>query len=662
MQYKTELFTLAFHFSYQKQNVWLPVPEEAVHQDGFLWRDGDAVYCGKWQDTPDGLQYSLSFDAPYQTQLRFAVELLGEQALFHVIPCNVYGDNHAAEAKPGEFPLLTEQHPEVAMCSPRWEFRADRAAMPLSALCCARGAAALCIDPYSPAVKPAAEEADETGQPYLRNGVFAALPNIFGVSLGYTNDPVTFLNRSTPQPSTRGTAHSASASGTLRTAAGNRTALHEVIRAEYKVRHTRAKHRHNCTQAVRGLLETFTHLNYDAQAAEYTNRHCRPPQDTALKPWRAVKEIGWTGGAVLAYPLALSRQVLGVQADALLRGALSGEALFDRIVSCYNEKSGLLNDLTSPIDSSESRVNGWWTGYGLVRDCHCAYNVGSALHYLTKLMWRLHSGGKRYPDAWLDCARKVLSTVVDLQAENGGFGYTYALTERRVLDSSGFAGCWFVPALVYLARLTNEDRWRQAADKALRYYYGFVRQLNCYGTPMDTWKSVDEEGNLAFIRGSRLLHEDTGAPEYLQMLKDGAGYEFLWRYGYKTRPAYCPLNDGWNACGGSVTSVSNPHIHPMGVIVDSDLRYLGRVSKDSYYTDRAEDSTAWMLQTLELYPEKTGYGQYGVLSERWCPSDGLTIERYSDGNAYSSWFSFNLWAGACVMEAACEHALEMNGI
>lgn len=42
------------------------------------------------------------------------------------------------------------------------------------------------------------------------------------------------------------------------------------------------------------------------------------------------------------------------------------------------------------------------------------------------------------------------------------------------------------------------------------------------------------------------------------------------------------------------------------------------------------------------------------MSERWCPSDGLTEERYSDGRGYSSWFSYNLWAAANVMEAVAE--------
>ena len=440
---------------------------------------------------------------------------------------------------------------------------------------------------------------------------------------------------------------------------GPRTELHEIIRQEYARHQDRAVPRNTLRQAVQGMLDTFAYQNFDAAAGEYTNRCCRPPRETEMRPWRLVTEIGWTGGGVLAYPLVLCRDALGADAEAPLAAAMSGEQLFDRIADAYNENSGLLNDLMAP-NAAGSRVNGWWTGYGLVKDCHCAYTVGSAVHYLTKTMDYLHQNGKPCPAKWMDAAQKVLHTVMDLQRADGAFGYTYSTQERKVLDWSGFAGCWFAPALVYLYRLTGEERCLHSAEKALDYYHTFVKDLNCYGTPMDTWKAVDEEGNLAFMRGSRLLYEQTGKAEFLQYMKDSAGYEFLWRYGYKTYPEHTPLNQGWSACGGAVTSVSNPHIHPMGVIIDTDLRYLARVTGDGYYASRAADSAAWMLQCLELYPAATGYGRYGILSERWCPSDGLDVERFSDGRPFSSWFSHNLWASACVLEAACELLLEIE--
>lgn len=174
---------------------------------------------------------------------------------------------------------------------------------------------------------------------------------------------------------------------------------------------------------------------------------------------------------------------------------------------------------------------------------------------------------------------------------------------------------------------------------------------------MDTWKAVDEEGNLAFVRGTRLLHELTGERQYLEDLEAGVGFEYLWRYAYPARPENPPIKEGWNSCGGSVTSISNPHIHPMGVLIDDDLRYLAEATGDVYHRERAEDGLAWLMQCLELYPEKAGYGRYGMVSERFCPSDGLVTERYSDGRPYSSWFTFNLWATGNVMEAIMDNII-----
>ena len=60
-----------------------------------------------------------------------------------------------------------------------------------------------------------------------------------------------------------------------------------------------------------------------------------------------------------------------------------------------------------------------------------------------------------------------------------------------------------------------------------------------------------------------------------QMLEAGAHYEYLWRYGFRARPQCRPLKgSNWNSCGGSITSVSNPHTHPMSVVATGDLDYL----------------------------------------------------------------------------------------
>jgi hypothetical protein len=247
----------------------------------------------------------------------------------------------------------------------------------------------------------------------------------------------------------------------------------------------------------------------------------------------------------------------------------------------------------------------------------------------------------------------VLNTAIDLQRHDGAFGYVFSHSEKRVVDFDGFAGCWFAAALPLAWRLTGENRYRESAERALRHYWTFVRELTCWGSPMDTFKSVDSEGNLAFIRAARLMHEFTGENIYLDMLTDAAHYEYLWRYGFRTRPQAPPLKGSqWNSCGGTITSVSNPHIHPMGVVATDDLEYLAAKTGDDYHNARGDDGIAWLMNTMELYPDVVGYGRYGVLSERTCPSDGLLVERYYDtGAPASTWWSYNAWAAGSAMEA-----------
>ena len=70
---------------------------------------------------------------------------------------------------------------------------------------------------------------------------------------------------------------------------------------------------------------------------------------------------------------------------------------------------------------------------------------------------------------------------------------------------------------------------------------------------------------------------------------------------------------------------------------------------------------AWLMNTMELYPEVMAYGRYGVLSERTCPSDGLLVERYADGAPASTWWSYNAWAAGSAMEAIAERILRRKG-
>jgi hypothetical protein len=598
----------------------------------------------------NSLPYAVSFTSDFDTRLRLRLELPGEKDYFHLIPANIYGDNNVKMAKTDEYPILTEEYGDSPFCSPYWEFRADRAPQPVSMLCCRKGAAGISIDPYSPL---------DGG--HLRNGVFSALPDSFGVTLGYANTPYTYINKRELDKPRCDLSRGAKARGCIYAFSGNgRRDAHRIIREVYSAYHQEPEYKKSFAEAAKALTDTFINLNWSELVCNYCNLRCKIPEDNQLKPWRQLPEIGWTAGGVIGYPFALSEYVLGL-GEGYFGDRKDAAKIFDEICGCYNGRSGMFNDVTVPnwrVGHEPSPVNGWWSDFGLAKDCHCAYTNGSAVAYMLRTLRFLKKYRGTTNEKWLEAALKVLDTVLALQRGDGVYGYTFSTAEKKVLDWNGFAGCWFAEGMAYAYEFTGEEKYLASARRALEYYHGFVKDLFCWGTPMDTWKSVDEEGNLAFIRSSRVMHEITHDDTYLAMLKDGAEYEYLWKYCFNVIQDRPPLKDSpFCSCGGSVTSVSNPHIHTMGALVYSDLVYLADITGDSYHRSRAADTIGYIMNTMELYPDWTGYGRYGVLTERFCASDGLNVERYGDGTPASMWFSYNGWAAAAALEAVCERLL-----
>ncbi len=620
----------------------------------------------------DDWNYKLTFTSPTPTRIKLALTLLEAPAgdSFHVIPGFIFGDNNLAKSEPGHYPNLTTAHPGNVSCSPYWETRADRASHPVSILCTQDLIIAASIDPYSDGA-PVGAQVPET---FIRNGLFSEIPGACGVTLGYGNLPSTFLNKDDWGAPTFHASTHATVSGSLffrPTTQGGRLGVHDIIQAVYThYRQTPASpvtHEAGITALVDAMVNINWHdaTGHNAQgsfagistpfhgatliAEHFTNMRCMDPEKKVLTAWRMVAEIGWSGGAAVAYPMLIAGQKLHNQA-AIDRASF----VLDWVAKSYNPASGLLWDLCEK--NQAPRVNGWWAGY-LVKDVHSAYTIGNGAYYLLKAYrFAKNNMGQDHPQ-WLATALKALDTIISLQLDTGSYGFTYRADRPEVADKEGFAGAWFIPCLALATQLTGDQKYLASAKRAAAFYDQFVSKLQCWGTPMDTWKSPEQEGVLGFIRGARLLHQLTRDETYLAMLDRGAKYEYLWRYGFKARPQAKPLaGSHFNTCGGSITSVSNPHVHPMGLNIASELAYLARHSGNAYHAQRHDDGNNFALNIISLYPEVSGYGSLGVLTERFCPSDGLLIETYPDGTPSSLWFSYNAWAATAAMEGLTETA------
>ena len=159
---------------------------------------------------------------------------------------------------------------------------------------------------------------------------------------------------------------------------------------------------------------------------------------------------------------------------------------------------------------------------------------------------------------------------------------------------------------------------------------------------------------LSYIRAVRMLHELTGKEKYLDHLRDALCYEYSFKLCYNTPVQVPPLSAlHWSSCGGSITSVANPHIHPMSSTVIDEMLYYLRFRTDSYIRSRLEDTALWSLQTFNTHDGEYGYGRTGWMSERFCHCEGLLVEKYPDGSPASTWFALMPWACGSILEGIC---------
>jgi hypothetical protein len=283
---------------------------------------------------------------------------------------------------------------------------------------------------------------------------------------------------------------------------------------------------------------------------------------------------------------------------------------------------------------------------------HAAYLVGQAVYLILKAcMFEERLSGKKHGD-WLEYARKVLFVTERSRNRDGEYPYIFSETTGAGLCYDSLSGAWCMAAAsLYCALSGDTARLAELLNSEQYYYCTFVSRMECYGGPLDIDKQTDSEGVLAYIRAVRWLHEITREPDLLNHLRDALEYEFTFKFCYNSPIKVPPLcKVGWPSCGGSITSVCNPHIHPMSSSVIDELLYYVSQTDDDYIRNRLEDTVLWSCQVSNTRDGEYDYGKTGWMSERFCHSEGLLTETYPDGSPASTWFALMPWACGCILE------------
>lgn len=582
------------------------------------------------------------------------------------MPGYMYGNNTADMPNHGrkEFPRIlpdATSRPE----SSYWMTRSDRLAEPMSLVYFDGRIYGIAAAPYLVKEDGAFEQfcgftcEIKSVREEEKGGFIASI----GYTLGYENAPWLFVQTATVrdrEPLTKENGFTLQAGEEKRVnlrlyeyTASSVLGIHDAIRDVYETFHESPRKLEGMTarKAAGMLAEAIRDYAWLPKEHMYTGFVYDRPEGFA---YNKIGSLTWTNGLSVACPMLLAGNRL--KDDKMRLQALS---FIEQVIEhSLNPSSGLLYEA---IEDGRWSTRGWWYS-GMHSGGHSAYLNGQAIYYILKAF----GSEKKYQNVvhedWITFVRPVVETLNRIK--NTDQEYPFSMSEKTGagLEYDSLGGAWCLAATALYSLLTGENAYLSGMLCSEQHYYdAFVKRVVCYGGPLDTDKAVDSEGILAYIRACRILHEITGDESLLDHLRDAIYYEVSFKLGYNTPIQVKPLSEiGWSSCGGSITSVANPHIHPMSSTIIDEMIYYCRNRKDPYIESRLQDTIYWGMQTFNTYDKEYGYGRAGWMSERFCFCQGLLTEKYPDQSPASTWFALMPWASASIIEGFVGDCLELE--
>ena len=398
-----------------------------------------------------------------------------------------------------------------------------------------------------------------------------------------------------------------------------------IIEGLYKIFHKKPKFRNPPYETIRDVAGALVN-------------------DGIVKPvglWRVIDnsdecDTGWTGGPMVS--TAVLKAGIKMEKEELIKDAIKS---IDTLCSeGLNDKSGFLYDTWK---KGEWTTEGWWVHWS--GGAHLAYTNGQAVYYILKAYEIMKSHGREPNPMWIEISKRVLESAEKTQRENGAFPVTFSSEDGSPVSWEGFAGCWFVPAMAILGRLTNNNNMIESAIKGEAYYYEWLKTYELWGSPIDASNAVDEEGNIALAIGEWELYKATEDKNYIEHLDHSLRYDFTWKWAYRSYTANPPLSRlDFDTTGGNGTSCCNIHLHQMGGLLAEPISYMAENSE--YYYSRYLDTIIFSIQSASRIDGEFGFGRKGWVTEQFYHTDAVQGALPYDGGL---WPRYLPWAAASVL-------------
>ncbi len=594
----------------------------------------------------------ITADAAFEGVIRVAVPVPMPRPRFF-LPGFIYGTNR------GEAPLVVDskcprlREQEDFPASPWWMTRGDRLSHPCALAWGDGRLTGLAASPYY--LRRGDEQVGWTpglaGALSQYAGFGCSLrPGELWYTLGYENAPWSFLESHDVKPRAPLGENCFALQKGERVAvrlhlfdapAADERGVHDALKWVYGAYHEPPRRASRPSEAMRAMA---TAIARDAWLPEQHSYSCFVFDKGDRFEYNPLPSITWTNGLSAAVPMLMAAHRLG---DETMR-AQALDCVGHIVAHALNPRSGL--PFVVEQDGAWSN-RGWWYDRQHTPG-HPAYLVGQSVYYiLTAYEWEARERGARHAD-WLAFAGRVVERVERGRNADGEYPYIFSEQTGAGLEYDSFGGAWCLAATALYCKITGERRRLPDFLRSEAWYHdAYVRRVECYGGPLDIDKNVDSEGVLAYIRAAKLLHEMTGDGALLDHMRDALYYEFTFKFCYNSPIRVPPLSTvGWSSCGGSITSVTNPHVHPMSSSVLGEMAYYLERREDAYIRGRMEDTLLWSCQCHNTFDGEFGYGRVGWMSERFCHSEGLLKQHWPDGTPASTWFALMPWACGSLLE------------
>lgn len=572
----------------------------------------------------------------------------------YFLPAFMYGRNRGEcpQNVPNEFPRLREEMKRPS--SPWWMVRSDRLSHPVAMVYDTGMLYGLCASPYFILEQGRKKQwkPDQNGEFYQYAGFTCSLERgTIGYTLGYENAPWMFIQ------SHKVKEREALSENCFELKPGevlefnmevfdfeaeSELDINSVIQKVYYQYYQKPRKGSDIRTAVEDLSMALYQDAWLPEEQNYSGQIFEKSDGTYH--YNKILSISWTNGLPAAVPVLMA--ALRLDNEPMRKQAIS--CIENIIENSLNTVSGL------PYEAYEKGSwsnKGWWFD-GMHTPGHSSYLIGQAMYYILRAYEYEKKLGDRLHTDWLEYVKAVLIKIEKTKNTDGEYPFVLSEKTGAGIEYDSLGGAWCMAAMAYYMSLTGDRSYLSDLLKSERHYYeSFISRMECYGGPLDTDKATDSEGIIAYLKAVKHLHALTTENYLLEHMRSAFYYEFSFKFCYNSPIKTPPLSRiGWSSCGGSVTSIANPHIHPMSSNLVDELLYYVSQTGDKYVRDRMYDVIGWGCQTYNTYDKEYDYGKKGWMSERFCHSEGLLTQRYEDGSLASTWFCLMPWASGSILD------------